>query len=396
MPDPAPDLSRLRIERTPPARGGRAGWIVALLLLIALAAHVVWREGLLAGSRPGVAAEPEVTLSPVGTGASLQPASGTAANGYVVARTRAALSTDIQGRITEMHVEEGDRVQAGDVVARLDTRGLEASLAQAKANVVEAEAAAELAELELQRLEALVPTGDAQVSERDAARAARDEARARLEALGAQVSQVQVMLDKSTVYAPFDGVITAKDAEVGEVVAALGATGPDARGAVATLVDFETLEVQVELAQTSLSAARVGAPVRIFLDAWPDDPYPGKVRAIWPTANRQKATVEVRVVFLERDDRILPEMGVRVVFLEQAPETSDVFVPQRAVRTAGDEMYVMLYEDGHASRRTIRAGGETVGGQLPVAEGLSGSELVIVDGPPDLADGDAVRPRKDG
>ncbi len=401
MTDSAPDLGRLRIDRsTAPGRGGKAGWIVAVLIAVLAGLHGAWREGLLGDL--GLDSRPVVRLGRVVRRGELVQRSGISANGYVVARRRAALSTDIQGRIVELKVEEGDRVEAGQLVARLDTRQLEANLAVARALQAQGRAALRKAEKDAQRLAALVLTGDASVSENDGAIAALDEARAYVDSLTARIAEIEVSIDKSSVYAPFAGVITAKDAEVGEVVAALGASGPNARGAVATLVDFDTLEVQIELAQSALAAARQGAAVTLYLDAYPDHAYPGRVRQIWPTANRTKATVEVRVEYLERDDRILPEMGVRAVFSDSSTaavvvdEGVSVTVPEAAVLGPEGRRTVFMYDDGVARLAPIETGGDAVAGQVPVLSGLSGNEQVLLDPPNDLSDGAPVRLADEG
>jgi len=387
-----PDLSRLSIDRDRPTRrGGCGGWWACLVVLLLAGAHAAWREGLL----PGLERRPAVRVGTVRRSGGVRAAEGTSANGYVVARRRAALSTDIQGRIVELRVEEGDRVAAGDLVARLDTRELEATREQVRANIEQARAALRLAETDAQRHEALFATGDTSAADRDASATARDEARARLAALQAWVSEIEVRIDKSSVYAPFGGVITAKDAEVGEVVSALGAIGPNARGAVATLVDFDTLEVQVELSQSALGAAREGAPVAIYLDAFPTDAYPGRVRQIWPMADRTKATVEVRVEFLERDDRILPELGVRAVFLDAAaPATEEavgIYAPAAAVVGEPSAACVYLLQGERVTRRAVRTEGDALAGEVRVVEGLEGHERVVLDPSPELQDGALVR-----
>lgn len=391
-----PDLSRLRIERggTNAVGGGRGGWIAFVLLLLAAAGYVAWSEGLLGASDE----RPRVTLGRVVRAGEIVARTGTSANGYVVARRRAALSTDIQGRIVELLVDEGDAVVRGQLVARLDTRQLEAALAQARADEESARVVAERLHLDRERYASLLPTGDIDEAEYDRVRLEHEGAVAHLAAMEARVDEIEVMLDKSAVYAPFDGVITAKNAEVGEVVSALGASGPDSRGAVATLVDFSTLEVQVELAQSSLKAARIGASANIFLDAWPEHRYRGRVRQIWPTANRQKATVEVRIEFLERDDRILPEMGVRVVFVDDEPSDPDpgddaprVLVPDAALVRDGSATWVFVSVEGRAARQDVELGGAPSGGLVPVTAGLIGGESVVLSPPASLLDGDEIR-----
>lgn len=363
------------------------------ILLVLVIAYIVWRE-LAIPAIGGV----EVQLGRVLRIAGAADSEGlAAANGYIVARKRAALSTDIPGQIVELAVEEGDRIRKGDLVARIDARQLEASRARARAEVARAEAEERLANLELGRKNKLAETNDASPSEVDMAKAEHDQALARIESAKATVREIDETIRKCSVYAPFDGIIVEKNAEVGEVVSATGGTGPNARGAVATIVATETLEVQVELAQRSLQVAQIGAPVQIVFDAYPDDGYRGRVRQIWPIADRQKATVELRVEFLERDDRILPELGVRVVFLRgDEPEIDEprILVPRRAL-AQGTDSVVFLFEDGTVSLRKIALTGEEEHGQLLVASGLSGHELVVLDPPSTLKDGDSVTTRDD-
>lgn len=428
----APDLQRLKIDRSAAPRG-RGSWLPWILVLALLAGggFLGWRAGWFADAMGSVIVE----LGRVQRVGGAQAQSGVAANGYVVARTQAALSTDMQGRLVEMPVEEGMRVVKGQLIARLDTEQLEATLERSRQSVLvfgaevaraeqdllrlraEAERAAaslRLAEQDVARIRTLVAQGAERQAVLDTAESALGEweagrraaeaavgsqqagivsAQAELAAAKSAVREVEVMIEKSTVRAPFDGVITRKNAEVGEVVSAIGATGPNARGAVATLVDFSTLEVQVELAQASLGAARPGAPVRIYLDAYPEDAYEGRVRQIWPTADRQKATVELRVEFLERDERILPEMSVRAVFVPEAgggERPVEVLVPARAL-VRGAETAVFLFADGRVERRVITVGEERADGMARVESGLVGNEMVVLDPPAGLQDGDGVQ-----
>jgi RND family efflux transporter MFP subunit len=385
MPSADHDLTKLRIERAqPPRRAPRWAWITALAALGLLAWFVVSWAGTALDSRP------EVTVVRVSRPGAADR-SGTAANGYVVARREAALSTDIQGRIVEMRVSEGDQVAAGDLIARLDIRQLEATLARTRAELETARATAALARLDDERKQPLLVTGDISQAVVDEARSRRAEAEATAVSLEAGVREIEIMIDKSSVFAPFAGVITAKNAEVGEVVSSI-ASGINTRGSVATLVDFETLEVQVELAQSSLRAARVGADVSVTLDAWPDHAYPGRVRQIWPTADRQKATEELRVEFLERDEHILPGMGVRVVFVPEGRSDDGAAMLTIPERTVVDEA-VWLVQDGRVRRLAPGFGTRRPGGRREVRSGLSGGELLVLDPPAALSDGDEVRVR---
>jgi multidrug efflux pump subunit AcrA (membrane-fusion protein) len=415
--------------------------------------------------------------------------SGAAANGYIVARTRAALSADTPGRIVEINVREGEAVKKGFVVARLYADEYAASLRRAEADILagraalrraqaeraaaeadaarlgaarnaaasaeaEAEAEKRLADLNHERVRELVAggseskqredetrmeleTAEARVassrsqltaaeaalaegrSRVDLAAAAVEEAAAEIEVLKAARDLAQATLEKTEVKAPFDGVIVLKDAEVGEVVSPNSQAGSNARGSVVTMVDFKTLEAQAEVPETSLAAVRLDAPVRVFLDAYPDQAYKGRVDRIWPTANRQKATIEVRAVFDEPDERLRPEMGVRVVFLDasadgvnastdgldasadgaaecDAPEDGSAAVPlvpeDALVRVDGQDALFVLERD-IARLRPVTVG-ERRSGRAAVLEGLGGGERVIRQPPPRLADGDRVREKK--
>ena len=394
MPATPHDLSRLRIDRTPAARrGGGCGlWIVVAMLVLLFGGYVAWKEGLVVLQDE----RPLVSVGRVRRAGEIVARSGVAANGYIVARRRAALSTDVQGRIEELFVEEGDRVAQGDVIARLDTRQLQASRLQAVADLARAELASERLELDRRRFATLLADGDVNEADADRSRLLHEEALAAEERQRSRIAELDVLIENSSVFAPFAGVITAKNAEVGEVVSAIGGSGPNARGAVATLVDFATLEVQVELSQASLDAARDGAPVDVFLDAYPDHRYSGRVRQIWPTANRQKATVELRVELLDLDDRVLPEMGVRVLFVEDTEQDGPVseprvLVPEAALVGPEDRRSVFLVTDGVVSLRAVSVEGDAEGGLRAVTDGLAGNERVVLSPPEGLTDGAAVR-----
>jgi len=388
------DLSQLRIDRNPqetgpPRRSSRLSWLILALLL----SYIGWKElGSSVELDDGVK---EVAIARVTRLGASRPKSAVAANGYIVARTRAALSTDISGRLVELRVEEGSRVERGTLIARLDTRELEAARDRAAANIRQAEASERIAALELKRLEPLIAAGDASESDRDRAQADLDIAQAQISSLRATVAEIEVRIDKSSVYAPFDGIVVEKNAELGEVVSSIGAGG-NSRGSVATLVDFESLEVQVELAESSLAAARIGAAVLIELDAYPGSSYPGRVRQIWPTANRQKATVELRAEFLERDERILPELGVRVLFVDEAESSSGassrVLIPEAAITNWTDPA-VFVVESGVVRRVAVEIEPAEEPGQVRVVAGLIGGEAIVVELPADssLRDGDLVK-----
>ncbi|MFG0320593.1 MAG: efflux RND transporter periplasmic adaptor subunit [Planctomycetota bacterium JB042] len=469
------DLDRLKIDRgargARRARRARGGGIPFLrLTLVAGLVGLGWlfRDRWIDLIDRYRLATVETARAVRPTRAARSAMSGTAANGHVVARVRAALSADTPGRIVELNVVEGERVAEGTVVARLYAEEFEAELARAaaaleaqrsavgraeaervatardlerskeesaaaSATVDEARADARLAETEVRRIEELVTEGVESESRLDAARrdvdaarariatgeararsaaAAVAEAAARLEVSAARVREASAelpvreaerdraaaALDKTVIRAPFDGIVVLKDAEVGEVVSPNSQAGGSARGAVATMVDFSSLEAQAEVPETSLAAVEVGAPATVFLDAWPERPYRGRVDRIWPTADRQRATVEVRVRFLERDDRLRPEMGLRVVFdaapdedveKDDAPEEDVVLVPGDAVVRAADGPTVFVVERGVVRARRVRVL-ESRSGRAAIANGLGEGEVVVRAPPVSLEDGDRV------
>ncbi len=397
MADTNHDLTKLTIQRKVPT-AQRWPWVIATILLLAVGGLWLWQRYGSGGGIPALSFQRKVEVGRVLRVGGAAAKSGTAANGYVVARRRAALSTEIQGRVVEMRVEEGDLVEEGALIARLDTAQLEAALSQIEAQVRQADASAVFARKDYDRLAKLEVPRDITPSRLDRALADRDQAVAFADSLRAGIDEIEVRIRNSSVIAPFAGVIVEKNAEVGEVVSAISGSGPNARGAVATLIDRQSLEVQVELAQTSLRAAELEAPVLIYLDAFPDDAYKGRVRQIWPTADRTKATVELRVSFLERDDRILPEMGVRVVFVpkeEAEPTPPEVWVPAAAVVDPTGEASVFLFASDSVERRSIAVAQGARDGRLRVLEGLTGTEMVVLDPPGDLLDGDEVRRKRD-
>ncbi|QDU69398.1 efflux RND transporter periplasmic adaptor subunit [Engelhardtia mirabilis] len=477
------ELDALKIERRPGRR--RGPWprrLVVLVVLVGIA--VALREPIQsAAARFGAPTVELVTLERSDP-SSLGALSGSAANGYVVAARRAALSADTPGRIVELTVTEGSTVKAGDLVARLysdeyragllraradvaaaaaeatvaerDVERAEAELAAAEADIPRLESETEarsaeidaasaklrLAEIEVERVRAMVAERVSSQRELDQAQATADDAKAtvdaaqarnragtgavdsaraalavqraaiaqakaravtakaRVQAAEAIATQAQATLDKTEVRAPFDGIVVLKDAEVGEVVSPNSQGGSSARGSVATMVDLDSLEVQAEVPETSLSAVEVGRPARVFLDAYPERPYSGSVDRIWPTADRQKATVEVRVRFDTRDADLRPEMGVRVVFLDDDDiaaldaaargETPPLLLPRQALVERGGLQGVYMVDGGVARFREVHTDGERDGRPI-VVSGVQEGEQIVAAPPEGLADGDVVK-----
>ncbi|MDE0915914.1 MAG: efflux RND transporter periplasmic adaptor subunit [Planctomycetota bacterium] len=463
----APDLQSLRIDRTPSARKRPGPW----------KGRVVWLAVLLIGGwlfqRPMMGLVDrlrlvEVEITSVVRRSPSQDAGseGAAANGYVVARTRAALSADRPGRLVEVNVVEGSRVSKGDVVARLDHEEQDAAVGRSRADLevarrgVERAAAttaraladegrldgsvnsvaAQLDEAQAQldfareaevRYEELLRQGIVQVERRDEAVRDRRAAEARANSAAAllagarstlkvaqadievarrtqaefearamssesELDQVLASLEKTFVRAPFDGVVVSKEAEVGEVVSPNSQGGSNARGSVATMVDFGSLEAQAEVPETSLAAVRLGAPARIYLDAFPGEPYLGRIDRIWPAADRQKATVEVRVAFDELDERLRPQMGCRVVFLsegaaaQEGPVKLVLLVPATALVKQGQASAVFVVERDRVRMQEVDVGA-TRGNRVIIETGLTGEEEIVVTPPVELEDGQRVR-----
>jgi RND family efflux transporter MFP subunit len=406
MTEPNHDLSKLKIRRDQPSPSTRkalkrAGWLAGFAVVF-LAVVIVMMRG--SGATEVTAATAQVVGG--GSGTSL----GITANGYVVARTKASVSSKVSGRLAYLGVEEGSVVSRGEILASLENNDYKAVVSQTEAEVLRAEAVQVEAEAQRDQLARDLRRGtellsDSLISEREV-----EDLAARLEAaearVGAQVAQVEsakaavgvarANLENTYIRAPFNGTVLRKDAEVGEVVAPVATGGGLTRGAVVTMADLETLEVEVDVNEAYIAQIESEQPTEITLDAYPSTTYRGAVRQIVPTADRQRATVLVKVGFLDRDTRILPEMGARVDFLEQAQAEpvdsvrSRVFVPADAVRDEQGQPVVWVVREGRVYRISVTAG-PVSGDRREIRSGLTGGEQVVVSGPATLEDGASVR-----
>jgi RND family efflux transporter MFP subunit len=405
MNQPAHDLGRLRIDRDQPPPGvsralRRSALLVVAALVFAAAALAVLRRG---GPQVEVA---QAELRGGAAGAS----TGVTANGYVVARTQASVSSRITGRLEYLAVEEGSEVRRGEVLARLESADYEAALGQREAELVTARAAQVEAEAErdqlardVARTKDLLARGLASTQEAEQleSQLATSEARVRryeaqVRAAEAAVGVARANLENTYIRAPFDGTVLRKDAEVGEVVAPVATGSGLTRGAVVTMADLATLEVEVDVNEAYIARVRHGMPARITLDAYPDTSFGGRVRQIVPTADRQRATVQVKVSILDRDPRVLPEMGAQVEFLEgegpavAAAAPARVFVPAAAVKDEAGRQVVWVVRGERVERREVEAGPVT-GDWREVRRGVSAGELVVVAGHEGLEDGGRVK-----
>jgi HlyD family secretion protein len=396
------DLSRLRIDRDRPPPGVSRAVRRSAYIAIAAALIVVVVFLLLRGDsgRPVQVASAQL----VGGGASLS--TGVTANGYVVARTKASVSSKITGRLEYLGVDEGDVVEAGQIIARLEADDYAAALAErradlatARAGLTESEAERDQLERDVARAKDLLARGLASAQETEQLAAKLTTAQARVErmratvaAAEAAVSVARANLENTRIRAPFSGTILRKDAEVGEVVAAVATGSGLTRGAVVTMADFETLEVEVDVNESYISRVHHGQPATITLDAYPDIAFPARVRQIVPTADRQRATVLVKVSFVEHDQRILPEMAATVEFLEAEGVTpgeslpARVFVPAAAVQDEAGRQIVWIVRDDRVERREVDAGPVT-GERREIRAGLNGGERVVIANVEGLEDG---------
>lgn len=396
-------LKELRIERNaapPPSSHGKWWAIGAAALVIGAAAWF-----LLAGRSGAI----EVRTAPVvALGNTAASASVLDASGYVVARRMATVSAKVTGRVLEVLIQEGMRVEEGQVMARLDPVDADAQfalasaqLAAARSGVASVQAQLTQAEAEAVRLTELVERGlvsrsqfDAAVAQRDALRAQRVTAQRNVQVASDSLEIAKNGVDNTVVRAPFSGVVIAKAAQPGEIVSPL-ATGGYTRTGIGTIVDMESLEVEVDVGESYIGRVRPGMPVEAVLNAYPDWKIPAEVIAIIPAADRGKATVKVRVALKEKDARIVPDMGVRVSFLEaergDEPEAPrGVRVPQNAIVSRDGRSRVFVLQGDTVALREIETGTELSNGRQ-VLSGLVAGQSVVLDPPEALKDGDAVR-----
>jgi RND family efflux transporter MFP subunit len=415
---PAADLSKLRINRDEPPPAvkralGRVLWLVAAAVVIIAAVVMIGRRG---GGVPVQVVTVSATTGGTGAGGSGNGSVAVVANGYVVARTKAAVSAKIPGRLAMLNVSEGSRVQKGDIIARLDNADYaaavgqaEADVASAKATLIEAQSDRDQMQRDYVRVRDIHAQNPNLVSPQDVenadSRARQAEARfgaqsARVDAAAASLRMAQASLENTYIRAPFSGTVLRKEAEVGEVVAP-SVGGGLTRGAVVTMADLATLEVEVDVNEAYIARIQSDQQARITLDAYPDTAFRGAVRQIIPTADRQRATVQVKVAILDRDPRILTEMGAKVEFLQvarpaaagapQPVERPRIIVPAEAVRNADGRDVVWIVRDGRLQKRDVDAG-PVSGNFREIRAGLSGGEQLLVGGVENPRDGQRVKP----
>jgi HlyD family secretion protein len=357
----------------------------------------------------GRAATEVKTLTLVEASAADENGSSTVLNasGYVTARRRATVASKITGRLTEVEVEEGLPVERGQMLARLDDSQLRAALALARAQLAAAERTGDrtrselkLAGITLGRTRRLLEAGVANRDDMDRAESAVEtlEAQLAVELQQAQVAERQMelsatRLEDSVIRAPFTGMVISKDAQPGEMVSPNSAGGGFTRTGICTIVDMESLEIEVDVNENYISRVRAGQRVQAILDAYPSWKIPGKVITTIPAADRQKATVMVRVGFDQLDPRILPDMGIKVAFLgdprENTALTRTISIPRAALVRDGGRDIVFVVKSGRAERRAVSVESAS-GDQVAIAAGLSVGETIVIEGADKLSDGSAV------
>jgi RND family efflux transporter MFP subunit len=333
------------------------------------------------------------------------------ASGYVTPRRRATIAAKITGRVTGVFFDEGTRVREGQLLASLDDsderRALDSAKADrdsAQAGIADWQVQLRNAQTELRRADQLQKAGVQTQEQLDNAGTTVDSLKAKIELAKAQVAgsqariqEAQQAVDNCTIKAPFAGIVVSKDAQVGEMVSPISAGGGFTRTGIATIVDMNSNEIEVDVNESYIARVKDGQHVTAILDAYPDWEIPSHVRTIIPTADRQKATVKVRISFDKLDPRILPDMGIKVTFLGEKPKEEPgakaakaiPLIPQSAVRDDGGKKVVFLVKDDHLERRAITLGGSR-GSDTEVVAGLAVGDTVVVNGPAELHDGQTV------
>jgi len=414
-----PDLSSLRItdaKRKSTGTGKRVLWVVIPIVLLALVG---------AASFSFKNRKPEVEVT-----SAVKPVTGPSgvlnASGYLTPRRRATIAAKITGRVTGVFFDEGTRVTEGQLLATLDDSDVRRALDSAKADrdssqaaIADFEVQLRNAQIELHRAQELLKAGVQTQQALDTAEMTADSLRAKIAlakqqvlAAEARIREQQQAVDNCTIRAPFAGIVVSKDAQVGEMVSPISAGGGFTRTGIATIVDLHSNEIEVDVSENYIAKVKQDQAVNAVLDAYPDVVFPGKVRTVIPTADRQKATVKVRISFTDAthvklmdpatDPRILPDMGVKVTFLdeEEKPKANTkakkegpaavAMLPQAAIRNDGSVKYVFVVNNGSLERHAVTVG-SLRGSEVEILAGIQPGALVVVKGPEGLSEGQAVQ-----
>jgi RND family efflux transporter MFP subunit len=408
-----PDLGSLRIHDGQRSKSGTGKRVLYAAIPVLLFAGIVAAAFAFRNQKAVV----EVVAASRADGAGPQTALN--ASGYITPRRRATIAAKITGRVTGVFFDEGTRVKEGQLLATLDDADVKRSLDSAKADrdasqaaIADYEVQLRNARILLRRAEQLQQAGVQTQEALDNATTAVDSLKAKIvlarQQVAASEARIGVALqavDNCTIRAPFAGIVVSKDAQVGEMVSPISAGGGFTRTGIATIVDMHSNEIEVDVNESYIAKVAAGQEVTATLDAHPDKPFPAKVRTIIPTADRQKATVKVRITIpnLAKYDFILPDMGVKVAFLENEKAMAKdkgkdkgpqavAFIPKSAVRSEAGSSFVFLFHDGKVERRAVKLGTER-GTDVAVLAGVSPGDSLVVKGPESLHDGDKVEIR---
>jgi RND family efflux transporter MFP subunit len=404
MSPPKPTLDELRIERSAKPDKPFPIWPVAISVLVLLIVGVVvWYL-----NRPKPIAVRTVLARETGSSSNSVDRTVLNASGYVTARRAATVSSKVTGKVMEVLVEEGMHVKEGQVLARIDDTNVKASLklaeaqlASARAALSETKARIKEADLNFRRIAELAKnniSAQADLDHAEADAAALDARLAQQEAdiivADRTVATWQQQLDDTVVRAPYSGIVTTKNAQPGEMISPLSAGGQFTRTGICTIVDMESLEIEIDVNESYINRVQPSQPVEATLDAYPEWKIPCKVIAIIPTADRQKSTVKVRVGFDKLEPRILPEMGVKVAFRETAVPVSvaarNVLVPKTAVQQQDGHDVVLVVQKGRAERRAVTVH-STTADEAIIGAGLVAGEKIVADWPQGLTDGMPIK-----
>jgi RND family efflux transporter MFP subunit len=406
MADPADRISQLKIDRSAAATAQPSWLLPGIVLAVAGIGILLWIF-----FRPGSAA----VL--VQTDVARRPPSVAAANsvldasGYVVARRQATVSSKVTGKVVDVLVEEGMRVEKGQVVATLDDKTQQAQLSlavaqveSARATLDEIEAQLRIARLERDRLRDLAKRNLTSTSSVDTAEATFDQIAAQLETgrenvIVAQrnVALAEDAVSNMTIKAPFAGMVVSKNAQPGEMISPVSAGGGFTRTGICTIIDTDSLEIEVDVNEAYIQRVKAGQPVSATLDAYPDWRIPAEVIAIVPTADRQKATVKVRIDFLERDERVLRDMGVKVAFLgaempaDATQEIQGVLIAGEALRSDASGDFVWLVRDNTVEKRIVHIGGQRDRPQILVTTGINLGDTIVRSSESPLVEGQSIK-----
>jgi RND family efflux transporter MFP subunit len=406
MADPADKISQLKIDRSMPAASERR-WLLPGIVVTIAGAVLLWWIFFGAGST-AVLAETDIARKPPSAAAANTVLD---ASGYVVARRQATVSSKVTGKVVDVFVEEGMRVEKDQVVAILDdtTQQVQLSLARAqaesaRATLDEIESQLRIARLERDRFRDLIKRNLTSQSSVDTAEATFDQVAAQLETRreNVKVAMRNVELAKDslsnmTIKAPFAGMVVSKNAQPGEMISPISAGGGFTRTGICTIIDTDSLEIEVDVNEAYIQRVKAGQSVSATLDAYSDWRIPAKVIAIVPTADRQKATVKVRIGFLERDERVLRDMGVKVAFLgaempaSSPQEIEGVMIAGEALRSDASGDYVWLVRNNEVEKRMVQVGGQRDRAQVLVVNGLGIGDTIVRSSEKPLVDGQSIK-----